>query len=276
VGAAPAGAQTPEPVGERFVIEGGAGFWNPTAEMSIQSESLGILGTEIDFKRDLGLQDHRLSALQAVLKGGRKHKFRFQYIPLHYEQATTLVREIIFNGQRYRIGLPVESSLNGMHAAGYGMTLARNWGFAGFTSVNLDMGELNARCAEFVRLDAHSAIGIARYAHPEHLDHRGFSGIQMPDIFENYDGHYTDLDIYSTFNFSKNRRGSATARSISYAPRPRLRAFVVGRYWDCTVLAQSRNFEQKENLEGHRYAVLSSQPFPAGSRAVDFGGGQGA
>ncbi len=212
-GVVPAGAQTPEPVGERFVIEGGAGFWNPTAEMSIQSESLGIIGTEIDFKRDLGLQDHRLSALQAVLKGGRKHKFRFQYIPLHYEQSTTLVREIIFNGQRYRVGLPVESSLEwNAYRFGYEYDfLARNWGFAGFlieakyTDIRAELNALVQR--EFVRVAAPiPAIGgIARYYFIPNISITGeFSGIQMPDIFENYDGHYADLDIYGTFNFNRN------------------------------------------------------------------------
>jgi hypothetical protein len=210
---APANAQTPEPVGERFVIEGGAGFWNPTAEMSIQSESLGILGTVIDFKKDLGLQDRRMSALQAVLKTGRKHKFRFQYVPLHYEQETVLVRDIIFNGQRYRVGLPVESSLQwNAYRFGYEFDfLARNWGFVGllveakYMDIRAELDAVITR--EYVQVAAPiPAIGgIGRFYFIPNISITGeLSGIQIPDISERYDGHFADLDIYGTFNFNRN------------------------------------------------------------------------
>ena len=117
--ASPALAQfKPRPVsnpatGETYHIEGAAGFWNPSADMSISSESLGIVGTAIDFKNDLGLMDTRFSELHLVLRPARKHKFRFQFIPIDYTQkGHTLTRTIVFNGQAYTLGLPVNSELN--------------------------------------------------------------------------------------------------------------------------------------------------------------------
>src|SRR5258706_16199505 len=89
-GVSPALAQfTPRPlnepaVGEKYHIEGSAGFWNPTAEMTIASESLGIIGTNIDFKTDLGMQDQRFGELHAVLRPSEKQKVRFEYIPIKY------------------------------------------------------------------------------------------------------------------------------------------------------------------------------------------------
>ena len=44
----------------------------------------------IDFKNDLGLTDTRFRELHVVLRPARKHKFRFQYIPIKYEQRATI------------------------------------------------------------------------------------------------------------------------------------------------------------------------------------------
>jgi hypothetical protein len=115
--ASPAAAQfTPRTLndpatGEQFHIEGAAGFWMPTADMSISSEALGIIGSTIDFKKDLGLTDQRLSELQVVGRPARKHKLRFAYIPIEYAQQNTIQRDIKFNGQLYAKGLPVNSDL---------------------------------------------------------------------------------------------------------------------------------------------------------------------
>ncbi len=138
--ASPALAQfRPRPIsnpanGERFRIEGAAGFWNPSATMSISSESLGIPGTTIDFKKDLGLTDQRFGELHAVLRASRKHKFRFQYIPIKYEQRAIITRDIVFNGQLYRVGFPVNSELS-WKAYRFGWEydfLVRDRGFGGF------------------------------------------------------------------------------------------------------------------------------------------------
>src|SRR5216684_5733284 len=98
--------------GETYHIEGSVGFWSPTADMSISSESLGIHGSTIDFKNDLGLTDQRFPEVHAVLRPARKQKFFFQYIPIRYDQEHTLQRQIVFNGQSYNVGIPVKSTLD--------------------------------------------------------------------------------------------------------------------------------------------------------------------
>jgi hypothetical protein len=218
--ASPAAAQfqaqpTGEPViGERFWIEGSAGFWNPSADMAISSESLGIPGDDIDFKRDLGLNDERFSELHLVLKPGRKHKFRFQYIPIKYEQSATITRNIVFNGQLYRIGVPVNSVLDWKaYRFGYEYDfISSDWGFAGlileakYTDVRAELA--SPIISEF----AHAAApipaigGIARvYVTPNISITGEFSGLKIPNsIDESFEAHYTDLDVYGTFNFTSN------------------------------------------------------------------------
>jgi hypothetical protein len=204
-----------EPViGERFWIEGSAGFWNPSADMAISSESLGIPGDDIDFKRDLGLNDQRFSELHLVLKPGRKHKFRFQYIPIKYEQSATITRNIVFNGQLYRIGVPVNSVLDWKaYRFGYEYDfIASDWGFAGlileakYTDVRADLA--SPIISEFAHASAPiPAIGgIARvYVTPNISITGEFSGLKIPNsIDESFEAHYTDLDIYGTFNFTSN------------------------------------------------------------------------
>src|ERR1700730_2922507 len=108
---------TPQPLsepatGERYLIEGTADLWFPTADILLTSESLGISGNLIDFKTDLGLTDQQFPVLQVQLKAARRHKFRFQYIPISHTQTGTVTRDLIFNGQRYTVGLPVNSTFD--------------------------------------------------------------------------------------------------------------------------------------------------------------------
>src|SRR6478672_6662062 len=94
--AAPAAAQyKPRAVespatGEKYHIEAGADLWFPTADMTISSEQLGIVGSQINLKNDLGLADQRFSALQLQLRPARSHKLFLNYTPIDYTQTATL------------------------------------------------------------------------------------------------------------------------------------------------------------------------------------------
>ena len=120
--------------GEKYHIEAAADLWFPTADMTVASESLGIPGSTIDFKRDLGLQDQHLPAVQIILRPARSHKFRFEYIPIQYNSTATLNTNIVFNGIRYTVGLPVNSTLDWKaYRFGYEYDfITKNRGFAGF------------------------------------------------------------------------------------------------------------------------------------------------
>ena len=85
-------------------------FWKPTPEPIIRSEALGILGSDIDLVTDLGIESKWLKDFGVVLRPGRKHRFRIDYLPLNYEAEATLSREFVFNGLRYPVGLPVSTT----------------------------------------------------------------------------------------------------------------------------------------------------------------------
>jgi hypothetical protein len=210
-------AITEPPTGEQYYVEGAAGFWFPTATMVVSSESLGIIGSTIDFKTDLGLTDKTLPALRLVLTPSRRHKFRFEFIPIKYQQQGTLKRTIIFNGQRYDLGLPVNSLL---YWKAYRLAyefdfLTLDRGYAGFVveakytdvQVNLTSSAAN----EFVHASAPiPAIGgIGRvYVVPNISVTVEVTGFKLPEnLVQDARAHYVDFDLYGTVNFT-NRIGA--------------------------------------------------------------------
>ena len=110
------GRSTTRPPASKFHIEGGADFWFPNTEILVASGGTGALsgltGTQIDAKTDLGLTDKRLPKLELMLRPVRSQKFRLEYIPIKFEATATLTRNIDFNGQRYRVGMPINSTLD--------------------------------------------------------------------------------------------------------------------------------------------------------------------
>ena len=152
-----------------------------------------------------------------MLRPARKHKFRFQYIPIKYDQTATLTRDIVFNGQRYTVGLPVNSSLDWKaYRFGYEYDfLAKNRGFAGFmldakyTDVRAD-ARAPVFASEFVHVAAPiPAIGgiVRVYVVPNVSITGELTGDQASRrVSKDYNGHYVDLDIYGTVNFNRQRR----------------------------------------------------------------------
>jgi hypothetical protein len=232
--AAPASAQyKPHTVddpatGEKYHIEAGADFWFPTSDMTVSSESLGIIGSQIDFKRDLGMTDQRFRALQLQLRPARSHKFRFQYIPATYSQSATLTADIVFNGIRYTLGLPVNSTLDWKtYQIGYEYDfVVKNWGFVGlnleakYTDVQVQLSSPVA--TEFAR--ARGPIpaigGIARYYLVPNISITGeMSAFKIPSSIDSrYNAHYFDIDVYGTLNFTNNIgvKGGYRSRDVGY------------------------------------------------------------
>ena len=235
--AVPARAQyKPRPLndpatGERYHIEVGAGFWWPGADMTVSSESLNIIGTRIDFKQDLGLTDQRFPAFQIVLRPAIRHKFRAEAIPIAYDATNTLKRELVFNGIKYTVGLPVTSSLEWKtYRLGYEYDfVSRNRGFAGlileakYTDVSV---QLNARqsvlapagLSEFAHARAPiPALGaIARFYPVPNISITGeITGFDVPaSVSKTYNAHYADINVYGTLNFTNNIGVQAGYRSL--------------------------------------------------------------
>ena len=211
--------------GESYHIEASAGYWNPTADITVASESLNIPGTLVDFKKDLGLTDRRFPDLQLVLRPATKHKFRFRYTPIKYDSSSTLQRDIVFNGIRYRLGVPVSSLLDWKsYRFGYEYDfISRNRGFAGFitefkyTDVTVRVTSLAANEFAHVRAPIPTIGFIGRgYVMPNISVTGEITGVKVPDsVSKTYNGQYFDFDLYATVNFTNNVGAHAGYRSLN-------------------------------------------------------------
>ncbi len=220
---APAGSSNAA-TGERYHIEFGAGFWNPSPQGLISSESLGIVGSNIDFVTDLGIQQTRFPEFNLVLRPARKHKFRISYIPIKYESQATLTRDIVFNGIKYTIGLPMSSTLD-WKAWDFGYEydfISRDRGFVGviaeakYTNVTATIS--SAVDTEFTQAKAPiPAIGgiVRVYAVPNISITGEATGFKLPGNIQKGDtGQYIDVNIYGTVNFTNNIGAQVGWRSL--------------------------------------------------------------
>ena len=231
--ASPARAQfQPRPLNdpvtdEKYHIEVAAGFWFPIAQILVASESLGIRGTSIDLKKDFDLQDTRFRSLQLTLRPTRSSKFKFQYIPIAYEATGALPREIVFNGQRYRIGVPVNAVIDWKaYRFGYEYDFVLlNLGFIGavldVNYTNMSVRLRSPLLDEYVEAKAPipSVGGIARvYVIPSisvTAEVTGFSLGWLPEsLVKDNQGHYIDFDIFGTLNLTNNVGVQIGYRSI--------------------------------------------------------------
>jgi hypothetical protein len=201
--------------GERYRFEIGGFIWNPTPNIAITSESLGIIGSRIDFVEDLGIEKASFKQVKAVLRPATKHKLRFEYTPIEYLEAEgQLTADIIFNGILYPVTLPVSTDFQWKaYRFGYEWDfIYRDRGFLGlileakYTDVQTTLS--NVVDTEFVRARAPiPAVGIIGrvYVAPNISITGEFSGIKVPEsIDEDYGAKYFDFDIYGTVNFTDN------------------------------------------------------------------------
>ncbi len=217
-------SQGSDVVGEDYNIEASFNFWNPTPTAVVNSEALGILGSDVDLVADLGIEKQRLKDVRIVLRPARKHRFRINYLPMTYDAETTLTREFIFNGLRYRPGLPVATTAQ-FKAWRFGYEydfLYRDRGFLGvlfdvkYTDVNVG---LNSPIGdEFTKaiapLPTIGAVGRVYAARNVALNAE-VSYFKVPDsASDDYKGRYMDFDIFATFNPHKNVGVQAGYRSI--------------------------------------------------------------
>lgn len=246
--AAPAHAQyRPRPMaspvsGETFHLEAGVAWWNPTTDLTITSGGSGALsgipGTAIDAKSDLGFTDKRLPQFQLTLRPGAAHKLRLQYVPINYSASSTLTRDVVFNGQRYRTGVPVDSTLD-WKALRFGYEydfIRRDTGFVGFitegkyTDVSITLN--NTLASEFVqkRTVIPALGGIGRiYVVPQVAITGEATFFKLPTIEDRYAGHYVDVDVYGTVNFSNNVgvQGGYRALNLGYLIKEDTGSFVL-------------------------------------------------
>lgn len=212
-------------VGEKYHIEGAISFWDPNPDLVVSSEALGIPGDDVDLVKDLGIENARFRTLNVVLRPGRKHKFRFEYLPLKWDAEAVVPRDFVFNGQRYRVGLPVNTDAK--------LTTYR-WGYeydffyqergyigllldAKYTDVDVSLDSPIGR--EFTdSVGVIPGIGVAGRGYvAKNVSVTGeVTYFRIPEKVGKGDfgGRYLEYNFYSTVNFTHNVGAQIGLRSI--------------------------------------------------------------
>ncbi len=206
-------------IGENYHVEVSGNFWSPDLFGEISSEGFGIIGSNIDFVGDLGYTKTRFKDLRIVLRPTKKAKFRIQYTPIEYEADSSFGREIIFNGIRFPVSVPVESRF-GWKVWRFGYEydfLYRSRGFVGVllegryttmdarlrTNSPLFTTQLDEFAVAKAPLPAIGVVGRA-YVLPEVAINFEVSGFKIPDVDPKYKANYFDWDINGTVNLTNN------------------------------------------------------------------------
>jgi len=211
--------------GEQYHVELGGYLWSPTPDIAITSQSLGIIGSRIDFVEDLGILKTTFKQLKVVLRPGQKHKLRFEYTPITYDAIGAIKRDIIFNGQKYPVSLPVATNLQWKayrFVYEYDF-VSRDRGFFGllleakYTDVQATLS--NILVSEFVSAKAPiptiGAIGRV-YVAPNISITGELSGLTTGSLGgDDYRAHYADFDLYGTVNFTNNVGAQVGYRSFN-------------------------------------------------------------
>jgi len=205
----------PDPAtGETYHVEVAFGVWNPTPAIVFSSEQFGIPGSSISLEDDLDASKTRFRDFRIVLRPARKHKFRAEYVPIKYDVDTILRRSIIFNGNLYSVGLPVQGQFK-WDAWRFGYEydfIYRDRGYLGIiaeakythVSANLATPIINEFAEAKAPIPALGLVGRA-YLLPNLAVTAEFTGFKLPDSADrDYGGKYYDVDVYGTFNFTNN------------------------------------------------------------------------
>lgn len=211
--------------GEQFVVEISGAYWYPTADISVASTSLNVIGTDVNLKNDLGLSDDRFSMFKIVLKPRPKHKIRLQYIPISYSQTAAPTRVLTFAGKAFNRNIPVDSSLTWKaYEVGYEYDfISTNYFFVGgileakITDVSASLTSAVVSASESVRAPIPAIGAIARAYIVPNLSLTGeLTGIKIPSI-QSYSGHHADVDVYATLNLTRRFAAQAGYRSMDVA-----------------------------------------------------------
>ena len=85
-------------------------YWFPSLDGNLQVDEAGIEGASIDFDKDLGVDEENYPSVEAFVGLG-DHHLSLAYTDVDYSGEKTLVREITFQGETYKVGAVVDSSI---------------------------------------------------------------------------------------------------------------------------------------------------------------------
>ncbi len=212
---------------EDFNVELGLMFWQPTPELSITTGNAQV-GT-VDFVEDFGISEERFREFRVVLKPGRKHKIRFNYVAFNYDQDAVLQRTITFQNLTFPVTADANADINwDLYRFGYEWDfLSRSRGFLGliaevkYNTVNADVsatatafGLTQTVAAEFAQDAAVPTIGVIG---------RGYLGeyVSITSEFtlfryenDEFRGKFYDFEISGAAHLGKNVGAQVGWRSV--------------------------------------------------------------
>ncbi len=228
--AQPAPAEPAAPViaivGEDYHVEFSAGAWftMPSTIQYSDTESTVVTangtttttvinGSLVDFKRDLGLKNQTFPEGRLTVKLAQKHKLRGEFIPIFYKQTAVIATDFNFNGQTYKAGQTVESTLrwNEWKVAYEFDALTFDRGFVGgmvaMSSMNVSGAAANTAQSgtASVNILMPGLGATARYYASEKVAATiDFMAFDLPGSDTSTHAHSFDLDGYVMYNFHKH------------------------------------------------------------------------
>jgi hypothetical protein len=85
-------------------------YWMPDLKGKVKATE-AYIGTDTDFKRDLGIKDENFPEARLTWYTGPKSKIRLAYTQADFEGDENLNRTIEFNGQTYTVGTRVKTDV---------------------------------------------------------------------------------------------------------------------------------------------------------------------
>lgn len=200
-------------------------FTTPDPDLRLQSGTLitstGI--TEIDFVEEFGIEKKTFPEIR--FSAGRKHKFRFGYLPVRYEADAVIERTIIFNGQTFSIGAPATTDIDwNIWRFGYEWDFVSNErGFLGIVG-ELKYNQLDAsidspalaRAATTEQKAPIPTVGVAArgYLGPNVFVGGEFTGLKW-NRGDDWDASFYDFDINGGVTFGRYIGVQGGYRSIT-------------------------------------------------------------
>jgi len=86
-------------------------YWYPDLQGDMQVDNSGIVGTKIDLREDLGIDNEAYPWVDVFVGIGRHH-LTFSYLEANYEGSQYLSDQIIFNGEVYNFNELVNSKID--------------------------------------------------------------------------------------------------------------------------------------------------------------------
>jgi len=85
-------------------------YWFPSLDGNVKVDEASIIGTSIDFEKDLGIEDENYPSIEVFLGVGRHH-LSLTSTNIEYSGKNTPTKEITFNGETYSVTDLIESSI---------------------------------------------------------------------------------------------------------------------------------------------------------------------